>query len=181
MHECMHTYTRTYKHTYMHTNMHTYTHYKRTYSTYMSEMCQCFIQLVACNTNAAKLQHAIDYQHTQTRNVAVRIRMCEKGTGAAASVERKRLEPARAIARSDSHAAALPVTLARTLLSYHSSQKHNPDNNTPPAHSQQGCLSRDVETLKRHQYHRVPKFSPNGSVCCACAQRPGLPRASRFG
>ena len=26
--------------------------------------------------------------------------------------------------------------------------------------------------------HRVPKFSPYGSVCCACAQRPGLPRQS---
>jgi hypothetical protein len=27
-------------------------------------------------------------------------------------------------------------------------------------------------------YCRVPKFSPYGSVCCACAQRPGLPRQS---
>ncbi len=27
-------------------------------------------------------------------------------------------------------------------------------------------------------YHRVPKFSPYGSVCCACAQRPGLPPQS---
>ncbi len=26
-------------------------------------------------------------------------------------------------------------------------------------------------------YRRVPKCSPHGSVCCACAQRPGLPRA----
>ncbi len=26
-------------------------------------------------------------------------------------------------------------------------------------------------------YRRVPKFSPYGSVCCACAQRPGLPCA----
>ena len=24
-------------------------------------------------------------------------------------------------------------------------------------------------------YHRVPTFSPYGSVCCECAQRPGLP------
>jgi hypothetical protein len=27
-------------------------------------------------------------------------------------------------------------------------------------------------------YYRVPKFSPYDSVCCACAQRPGLPRVS---
>ena len=27
-------------------------------------------------------------------------------------------------------------------------------------------------------YRRVPKFSPYGFVCCACAQRLGLPRAS---
>ena len=27
------------------------------------------------------------------------------------------------------------------------------------------------------QYHRVPKFWTHGSVCCACAQRPGLPCA----
>jgi hypothetical protein len=27
-------------------------------------------------------------------------------------------------------------------------------------------------------FRRVPKFSPYGSVCCACAQRPDLPRAS---
>ena len=25
---------------------------------------------------------------------------------------------------------------------------------------------------------RMPKFSPYGSVCCACAQKPGFPRAS---
>ncbi len=31
------------------------------------------------------------------------------------------------------------------------------------------------------QYHRVPKFSPYGSVCCACAQRPGWPRACHSG
>jgi hypothetical protein len=28
---------------------------------------------------------------------------------------------------------------------------------------------------------RVPKFPPYGSVCCACAQRPGLPRACHSG
>jgi hypothetical protein len=28
------------------------------------------------------------------------------------------------------------------------------------------------------EYRRVPKFWTYGSVCCACAQRPGLPRAS---
>ncbi len=27
------------------------------------------------------------------------------------------------------------------------------------------------------QYRRVPKFWTYGSVCCACARRPGLPRA----
>ncbi len=30
-------------------------------------------------------------------------------------------------------------------------------------------------------YRGVPKFSPYGSVCCACAQRPGLPRACYSG
>ncbi len=30
-------------------------------------------------------------------------------------------------------------------------------------------------------YRRVPKCSPYGSVCCACAQRPGLPRACHSG
>ncbi len=29
-----------------------------------------------------------------------------------------------------------------------------------------------------YMYHQVPKFSPYGSVCYACAQRPGLPRQS---
>ena len=27
-------------------------------------------------------------------------------------------------------------------------------------------------------YRRVPEFTPYGSVCCACAERPGLPRQS---
>ena len=30
-------------------------------------------------------------------------------------------------------------------------------------------------------YNRVPKFWTHGSVCCACAQRPGLPRACHSG
>ncbi len=30
-------------------------------------------------------------------------------------------------------------------------------------------------------YHRVHKFWTYGSVCCACAQRPGLPRACHSG
>ena len=30
-------------------------------------------------------------------------------------------------------------------------------------------------------YRRVPKFWTHGSVCCACAQRPGLPRACHSG
>ncbi len=30
------------------------------------------------------------------------------------------------------------------------------------------------------QYRRVPKFSPYGSVCCACAQRPGFPPRQSF-
>ena len=30
-------------------------------------------------------------------------------------------------------------------------------------------------------YHWVPKFSPYGSVCCACAQVPGLPRVCHSG
>jgi hypothetical protein len=30
-------------------------------------------------------------------------------------------------------------------------------------------------------YHRLPKFWTYGSVCCACAQRPGLPRACHSG
>jgi hypothetical protein len=30
-------------------------------------------------------------------------------------------------------------------------------------------------------YRRVTKFSPYGSVCCTCAQRPGLPRACHSG
>jgi hypothetical protein len=32
--------------------------------------------------------------------------------------------------------------------------------------------------LRDFGYRQVPKCSPYGSVCCACAQRPGLPRAS---
>ncbi len=30
-------------------------------------------------------------------------------------------------------------------------------------------------------YRRAPKFWTHGSVCCACAQRPGLPRACHSG
>jgi hypothetical protein len=44
---------------------------------------------------------------------------------------------------------------------------------------------RETELLPRQltvlqtapRYRRVPTFSPYGSVCCACAQRPDLPRA----
>jgi hypothetical protein len=38
-----------------------------------------------------------------------------------------------------------------------------------------------VVTLGCACYRRVPKFSPYGSVCCACAQRPVLPRACHSG
>jgi hypothetical protein len=35
-------------------------------------------------------------------------------------------------------------------------------------------------TLQVCEYRRVHKFSPYGSVCCACAERPDLPRACHF-
>ena len=45
-------------------------------------------------------------------------------------------------------------------------------------------LDRDHETTwvfvfvtTAYRYRRVPKFWTYGLVCCACAQRPGLPRA----
>ncbi len=38
------------------------------------------------------------------------------------------------------------------------------------------CSQRPVSPcVNRCGYPRVPKFSPYGSVCCACAQRPCLP------
>ena len=39
----------------------------------------------------------------------------------------------------------------------------------------------DARTYKYMLYHRVPKFWTYGSVCCACTQRPGLPRACHSG
>ena len=37
---------------------------------------------------------------------------------------------------------------------------------------------RIICTAEPHNYRRVPKFSPYGSVSCACAQWPGSPRQS---
>ena len=46
-----------------------------------------------------------------------------------------------------------------------------------------GEYSLDEAHLQEHkrEYRRVPTFSPYGSVCCACAQRTGLPRACHSG
>ncbi len=41
-----------------------------------------------------------------------------------------------------------------------------------------------VTAVKRgikDKYTRVPKFWTHGSVCCACAQRPGMPRGCHSG
>ncbi len=47
-------------------------------------------------------------------------------------------------------------------------------------HARQGTVQPQAwNACKR--YHRVPMLSPYGSVCCACAQRPGLPRACHSG
>ena len=37
---------------------------------------------------------------------------------------------------------------------------------------------RSAAIICMHWFRRVPKFGTYGSVCCACAQRPGLPRQS---
>ncbi len=38
-----------------------------------------------------------------------------------------------------------------------------------------------VQVRCTHSYRWAPKFLSYGSVCCACAQRPGLPRACHSG
>jgi hypothetical protein len=44
------------------------------------------------------------------------------------------------------------------------------------------CKHTNIPTYMHiHTYRRVPKFWTYGSVCCACAQRPGLPRARHTG
>ena len=46
--------------------------------------------------------------------------------------------------------------------------------NVNVAHALETCGN--VQVPAHHVYHGVPKFWTYGSVCCACAQRPGLPR-----
>jgi hypothetical protein len=83
------------------------------------------------------------------------LRMCER-TGAAASVERRRREPAKVI--DCSLRIRHPVKMTRTLN------------------------KRKMGAMESKQHHRrVPKFWTYDSVCCACAQRPGLPRACDSG
>ncbi len=47
------------------------------------------------------------------------------------------------------------------------------------------CIMAVLEVCVRSRlscvYRQVPKFWTYGSVCCACAQRPGLPRACHSG
>jgi hypothetical protein len=38
-----------------------------------------------------------------------------------------------------------------------------------------------MRRMLHHLYRQVPKFWTYGSVCCECAQRPGLPRACHSG
>jgi hypothetical protein len=40
------------------------------------------------------------------------------------------------------------------------------------------CDNHQTNPRNSTEYRGIPKFSPYGSVCCACAQRPGLPRVS---
>ena len=42
-------------------------------------------------------------------------------------------------------------------------------------------LITNTSGMFRLRHHRIRTFSPYGSVCCACAQRPGLPRACHSG
>ena len=53
--------------------------------------------------------------------------------------------------------------------------KQATDENGIKARGLQVCVMLDLT------YRRVPKFSPYGSVRCACAQRPGVPRACHSG
>ena len=45
------------------------------------------------------------------------------------------------------------------------------------AEAELGDATEEAYTIEK----QVRKFSPYGSVCCACAQRPGLPRACHSG
>ena len=99
---------------------------------------------------------------------------CAQRTGAAASVEGNVSPPERSRwsdSRAANHCFDMHVSIWRkhTMLAIQTksttgSRRWVRIETTTYRYEEQNCKD----------YRRVPKYSPYGSVCCACARRPGL-------